>query len=102
MTKVKLMAQKAWYVENPATPTRPAYRVTSVAFDFKDHFPTRVVDVDGTAGALRALEQYAQAAEATGKSLCVSVVLCRGERSPNGFKAANTMRYVNLQDHEPA
>lgn len=93
MTKVKLMAQKAWYT-NP--------NIRCVAFDFKEYFPTRYAEVNGTAGAMAALDQYEKEAKATGQSLCVSVILCRGERSPNGFRAAQTMRYVNLRSEEDA
>lgn len=91
MTKIKLMAHRAWYVDVLGR------RVNSVLFDFKDHFPSRIVEVDGTAGAIAALDQYEKEAAASGQSLCVSMILMRGERSPNGFKAANHERYVNLQ-----
>ncbi len=88
MTKVRLSANKAHST---------SYGGVAVVFDFQEYFPTRVVEVNGTAGALAALEAYAKEAEATGQSLCVTVGLVRGERSPNGFKKAKTDRCVNLQ-----
>jgi hypothetical protein len=89
MTKVRLIANKAY--------SNPRFHTISVIFDFKDHFPSRIVEVNGTAGAIAALEQYSKDAEATGQSLCVSVMLVRGERAPNGFRKIKHERYVNLQ-----
>jgi hypothetical protein len=89
MTKVRLSTNKAY--------KQPRFNTICVVFDFKNYFPTREVEVNGTAGALAALEAYSKEAEATGQSLCCYVSLMRGERSPNGFSKARTKRYVNLQ-----
>jgi hypothetical protein len=88
MTTIKLIAQSAH---------KTTGNCIAVLFDFKEYFPTRVVQVSNTAEAVAALDQYAKDAEATGQSLCVSMLLAKGERSPNGFKKVRPHRYVNLR-----
>jgi hypothetical protein len=88
MTTIKLIAQSAHKTMGDCI---------AVVFDFKEYFPTRIVQVGNTTEAVAALERYAKDAEATGQSLCVTMLLGKGERAPNGFKKINTHRYVNLR-----
>lgn len=63
-----------------------------------DPFPRREVPIRTTGDALAALATYKTDAAATGKQLAVVMTLAKGDRSPNGFKAANSRLYhpVNL------
>lgn len=62
-------------------------------------FPSKTLDVRNTTEAMAAFDAYKAEIAALGKPAAVSISLAKGERSPNGFKAATAGRHfqpVNL------
>ena len=61
--------------------------------------PPQQIEAKNTAEALVAVEKYAAEAALLNVPLVVAIGLGRGERSPNGFKAAaNKFWYVNVKE----
>jgi hypothetical protein len=60
---------------------------------------TRTVECDGLKGIMAAFDAYTAEAVATGTPMAITIILGRGERSPNGFKKyqGNGLFYINSE-----